>query len=140
MLGTPAERNARVNPTTIEDEAHRRSLPVMVIRSGSSESVLKLSVPDVDPLLSLVAEARLRLVSTADDTVLFERTYVRHSRRDTKFVEWARDAAAEFRSARDEALDDLAHDVVAELAGVERETAPSSQEPMSEPTNQGADR
>ena len=74
------------------------------------------------------AEARLRLVRTTDDVVVFERTYRRLSPRDMKFVEWARDDAAELRTARDRALDDLARDVTVELAGVEQQSAPPSPE------------
>ena len=96
--------------------------------SSSPEDTLKLSVPDVNPTLGLLAEARLRLVRTTDDVVVFERTYRRLSPRDMKFVEWARDDAAELRTARDQALDDLARDVTVELAGVEQQSAPPSPE------------
>jgi hypothetical protein len=102
--------------------------------SGSDlDDMLKASVPDVDPLLELVAEVRLRLVPAVGAGTLFERTYIRLSGPSRKFAEWARDAAAEFRSARDEALDGLARDIADELFGAERPARPPAEEPMGEP-------
>lgn len=140
----------------IEEEARRRSRSVAFVSPGapgigtvaevtllrlvleerpsaSSSSVWSLSVPDVNPMLGVLAEARLRVVSTADDTVLLERTYVRRSTRDTKFADWARDDAAEFERARDQALDDLANDVALELFGVAPVTPVEPPPPGSDP-------
>jgi hypothetical protein len=75
-----------------------------------------------------VAEAGLRVVTAADGTVLFERTYVHRSGRVQKFAEWARDTAAEFRNVRDEALDALAREIAGELFGAEPAPAASSEE------------
>ena len=88
--------------------------------SQASDSIWKLSVPDVDPTLDVVAELRLRLMRSADAAVIYKQTYVRHSARQARFAEWAREDAADFRSARDEVLDALARDVVVDLFGAER--------------------
>jgi hypothetical protein len=88
--------------------------------SSSENAFLKLSVPDVDPRLGLVAEARLRIVSAADDTVKFEQTYLRRSPQDARFAEWAQDNAAAFREACDAVLHALAGEIAAELFGAER--------------------
>jgi hypothetical protein len=126
--GPPSYRDAASDGIDTMAEITLLRLALTGRPSSSTADTLKLSVPDVNPALGLLAEARLRLVRTTDDVVLFERTYRRLSPRDMKFVEWARDDAAELRSARDQALDDLARDVTVELAGVERPSAPPSPE------------
>ena len=87
-------------------------------------------------MLDVVAELRLRLVRSADAAVIFKQTYVRHSARRARFAEWAREDAADFRSARDELLDTLARDVALDLFGAERSVAATtaSDEPTSRST------
>ena len=87
--------------------------------SYSDRSFLKFSVPDVDTMLGLVAEARLRVVSAADDRVVFEQTYVRQSPRYARFTEWARDNAAPLRDDCDAVLHALALEIADELFGAE---------------------
>jgi len=133
MSGEAAQRGAASNSFDTVAEITLLRLGLEGRSSSSSESVWKLSVPDVDPLLDLMAEAQLRVVSASDNIVLFERTYVHRGGRVQRFAEWARDAATEFRNARDEALDALARDIAGELFGVERATAVPSEETVSEP-------
>ena len=100
--------------------------------SSSESSFLKLPVPDVNPMLGLVAEARLRVVSAADDRVVFEQTYVRRSPQDARFAEWARDNAAAFRDACDAVLHALAGEIAAELFGAEQPPANHGHEIVDE--------
>ena len=83
-------------------------------RSASSTDLLKLSVPDVDPPLGLVIEARLRLVRGPD--VVFERTYVERYHGGT-LADWGADDAQKVRAARDASLDAVARQIAAELFG-----------------------
>jgi len=106
-------------------------------QSSSSADTLKLSVPDVDPMLDLVAEARLRLLSAAANTVLFDTTYVRRSPRWARFGEWGSDDAAEFRTARDEALRALGRDVADAIFGAApAEPAPPAETASTPPTDE----
>lgn len=101
--------------------------------SSSESTFLKLSVPDVDPMLGLVAEARLRIVSAADDRVVFEQTYVRQSPRYARFAEWARDNAAALRDACDAVLHALALEIADELLGAEQPPANHGHEIVDKP-------
>ena len=136
-LPTTESRRTKERPTYRDAASHGVDTvaEVTLLRFGlqarsavSSQSIWKVSVPEVDPPLGLWAEARLRLVTAADDTVLFETTYVHRSSRDAKLAEWGRDGAAEFRKARDEALDALARDVATGLFGADRPTEPPPEE------------
>ncbi|HEU4371577.1 MAG TPA: hypothetical protein VFV05_25415 [Methylomirabilota bacterium] len=105
--------------------------------SSSSDRALKLSVPDVDPMLGVAVEARLRLVKAADDTVVLEKTYAHRSPRDARFVEWAHDGAAGFREARDTALETLAREIAEELFGAARPAASPVSAIVDEPVTEG---
>jgi hypothetical protein len=70
----------------------------------------------VDPALRMVAEVRLRLISAADDAVLFEKVFVWRAGWD-HFRGWARDGAAQFRKAGDQAIENLARLTADEVFG-----------------------
>lgn len=70
----------------------------------------------VDPWLRVVAEARLRLVGVVDDGVRFERTFT-HTGGHARLRDWAHDEAAEFRKARDQAIESLGRQIAEEVLG-----------------------
>lgn len=95
----------------------------------------------VNPALCMVAEARLRLVTVADDAVLFEKPFAWHAP-CARFSDWAKDEAAEFRRAGDEAIASFGRwiaDHVAGLKGAAMDAPPSNEEPAEPqcPTPQG---
>jgi hypothetical protein len=140
----------------IEREALGRARPVVILNSGdrdapapdvdtvaeitllrlvleeqsSSEHWSKASVPDVNPMFVILGEFRLRVVSSADQRVLLERTYLSRSWR-RQFADWARDDAAELHTVRDKLLDELASDVALQLFGA-RPESPAPPEPAPE--------
>ena len=71
---------------------------------------------EVDPWLRVIAKARLRVVSVADDGVRFERTFT-YRAGHAQLRDWARDDAAEFRKARVEAIEDLGRQIAEEVFG-----------------------
>jgi len=75
----------------------------------------------VDPWLRMVAEARLRLISVADDVVVFEKVFAWRAGWD-QFRDWARDEAAQFRKAGDQAIENLARLTADEVFGPHIET------------------
>ena len=95
---------------------------------SSDQHWTKASVPDVNPMFGLVAEARLRVISRSDQSVLLERTYHRRSGRTARFSDWSDNDAAEFQRARDEVLDGLASEVALELFGAPPPPAKPDQE------------
>lgn len=131
---TPTYRDASAQGIDTVAEVRLARLSLERRPAGSSKNDFwKLSVPDVDPMLGLVAEARLRVVSAADDRVVFEQTYVRRSPQDARFAEWARDNATAFRDARDAALHALSEEIATELFGAERSAAIHDPEAVDEP-------
>lgn len=89
---------------------------------------------EVDPSLCMIAKARLRLVSVADDAVLFERVFAWLAG-CAQFRDWARDEAAQFRKAGDEAIEGLARWTADEVFGLKglSTDAPRSNESKEEP-------
>lgn len=88
-------------------------------RRRSSE-ITKLSVPDVDPLLGLVVEARLRLIDARTGARIFERTYARRTSPLGTLAYWGGDDARLLRAERDTSLDDVADQIATDLFGERR--------------------
>jgi hypothetical protein len=91
-------------------------------------------VSQVDPSLCVVAEARLRLISVADDSVLFETPFSRRSG-CLQFRGWARDEAIEFRNAVEHAIEGFARWTADEVFGLKASSldAPRSNGAKEEP-------
>ena len=71
---------------------------------------------EVDPWLRVIAKARLRVVSVADDGVRFERTFT-YRAGHAQLRDWAGDDAAEFRKVRAEAIEGLGRQIAEEVFG-----------------------
>jgi hypothetical protein len=118
--------------TVAEVTLARLGLERQPVSSTGSDS-WKLSVPDVNPILGLVAEARLRIMSAADETVVFEQTYVRRSPRYARFAEWAQNNAVTLRDDCDKVLQALALEIADELFGAEPSPANHGHEIVDKP-------
>jgi len=89
---------------------------------------------EVDPSLCMIATARLRLFSVAQDAVLFEKVFTQFAG-CAQFRDWAKDEAAEFRKAGDAAIEGLARWTADEVFGFKGLSmdAPPSNESKEEP-------
>jgi hypothetical protein len=132
----------------ILDEGQRRAAPQLVrdepdsvaeialmklglepVPHTGKRDVLKLSVPDVDPQLHLVAEMRLRVVSAVDKREVIAKTYRHLSGQSARLAEWGTDDGARFRDEVDQASQSLARQAADDLFG----TAPDRVVPENDP-------
>jgi len=71
----------------------------------------------IDAPLTLVVEARVRVLCAADRMTLYEGAFT-HRAGGQKFTEWGREGAAAFRRERESALAAVAEDIASTIFGL----------------------
>src|SRR5207249_8945927 len=133
-------RDSPLNFVAVDDEDRRANgqpIDYQALASTGVDTVLEVSVPriglagesGINPPISLLMNARARLVRTADGIEMYADKFDYRGDGASKFLEWAADEAQMFRQEIDRGTRSLAKDIVRLVFPAEpvRNSAPAEQ-------------